>query len=106
MKSPLKIALLAAVPIEFVNFCLLSWNVGEPLPRHLIHRILAEQWVAFHWLGILSLNALYRMGSSAVWEILAVVLCGYLETAFGVGIVLFALRGLRHRHRTHPAMHS
>ena len=107
MRSPLKLALVAAVPFEMLNFCLLSFREGEAMPHHWLPRLLANQWLMLHWLGILTQNAVDRMGSSALWQILAFMFCGYCETVVLLAVLLFALRGLWHQRTRHSgAIHS
>lgn len=105
MKSPVKVALLAAIPFELLNFCLLSGRYPDHLPHLFMKKVIAIEWIGLHWLGILTMNAVGNMGSSLLWQILAFVFCGYLETAILLAILLYAARGFLRRSR-HQAIHS
>lgn len=103
MKSPVKIALLAASVIEAVNFFLLAppIDVGYPPGTPWYINLIGLQWVILHWPSGLFLNRFERvfgcqqfnivMGCRWV-DIFVFFVIGYLDTALLLIAIILGLR--------------
>ncbi len=110
MKSPIRLALIAALLIEALNlrFVVVPIDVGLPEDATLWERILADQWVYLHYAGLLMITSMDRLSLQRyAYPILYVT--GYLETALLLvfGILIFRLwRHLLRRHVKESAQSS
>jgi hypothetical protein len=98
IKLPVKIALMAAMPIEALNIVLAGalFDPGPPDPRW-GWKLFSYQWVALHYPGMLSLDWLTRILGSEKLGMCVVIVSGYLETVLLLAGLILGLRWmLRH----------
>jgi|ERR1700729_2404175 hypothetical protein len=97
MQSTLKIALIAALPVEAVNLFLLSppidVGIGSDAPWYVL--LIAKQWLILHMPGLLLMDWLGRIGLSGHFLFFLFV-SGYLTTALLLMGAIFGFQRLLH----------
>jgi hypothetical protein len=105
MKLKIGIALLAALPIELVNFFLLAFpiDVGYPPNTPWYIQLIGSQWVALHLLGLFSLSWFEKifgchqlniiMGCKRV-DTVVLFAGGYLTTVLLIFAVMYSFQQL------------
>lgn len=107
MDSSLKLALVAALPAEFFQFCLFAYPVDKGFSPDTFwgKRALAEMWLAMHWPALAALHWMEVRGVSAADELLAFFASGYIGMVLLLAAVLLAMRWTlrigRHQPRPH-----
>ena len=109
MRSNLKAALLAAIPIEIVNF----WVVGYPagtrgLSSSSQSAALALQWYVLHLPGIIASDRSIFLRAHPVPCSLMLLLIGYIDTVILLCAILWATRLTLHtlRKLSSPLKHA
>jgi hypothetical protein len=96
MKSPIKLALFASIPIEALNYRFLMppIEVGLPAntPWHI--KLLAGQWVILHLPAFFAYRWLNPF-SDRMFD-LELLVSGYLDTALLLLALIFAAKWIRH----------
>ena len=98
MTRSIKIALLAALPVEFVNFFVLlppikGYTEGHPTSLEQLRDI---EWTILHWPGSLLLPwALDVPHIGLLFGFLVMFLSGYLDTALLIIAGIYGFRWLR-----------
>jgi hypothetical protein len=95
--SRLKLALVAAIPLEAINF----WVIGYPAGTHPIIRLsqnpaVALQWYLVHLPGIIAIDRSPYLRGHAVLSSLVLLVAGYVGTAILLVAILW-LAGLARR---------
>jgi hypothetical protein len=93
MRSIIKAALLAALPIEMVNF----WVVGYPAGSTGLSSVsrsaaLALQWYLFHLPGIFASDHSVYLRAHSRLESVVLFLAGFIDTALLLAAILWAAR--------------
>jgi hypothetical protein len=93
-------ALLLAIPLELANLYLTmqTFDVGLPPNAGLAQRLLALQWFALHFPGMLLLLPMEKAGFSGFAVLFA---SGYFATALLLFAVTLGVRRLRQSKRPH-----
>lgn len=109
MRSTLKAALLAALPIEIVNF----WVVGYPADTHSVsaashYAPVALQWYLLHLPGIIASDRILLLREHAVVCSFVLLIVGYVDTVILIFAILWAVRlALNTLHRlSSPMKHA
>jgi hypothetical protein len=93
VKSPIKFALIAAIPLEALNFWLVSFplDVGFPpdTPWHV--KLIPYQWLVLHWPGVWLLEPLIGTKFEKLAEVIFVGI-GYFDTVL---LILVGILGVR-----------
>jgi len=93
--SPIKIALLAALPVEVVNYLFVTVPIDAPPPADTgLQSFLAAEWAYFHLPGLLTLGWFHRGGFPRV-DGAVLFFSGYLTTAFTILLCVFAFNLLK-----------
>jgi hypothetical protein len=95
--SRLRLALIAALPLEVINF----WVIGYPAATHPISHLshdpaIALQWYLFHLPGIITLDRSAYLREQPAIDSVVLFLAGYISTAIFF-ITVFWLAGLARR---------
>jgi hypothetical protein len=93
MRSTLKAALLAALPIEIVNF----WVVGYPADTHTVsaashYASVALQWYLVHLPGIIASDRILLLREHSVVCSFVLLVVGYVDTTIVLIAILWAAR--------------
>jgi len=95
MKSPFKIALLAALPVEIANYLFVTVPIDAPSPPESgLQSFLAAEWAYFHLPGLLTLGWFHRGGFGHV-DGAVLFVSGYLTTALTILLCVFAFNLLK-----------
>lgn len=93
MLSHTKLALVAAIPIELINFFVIGYPAA---PRSVSsasqYPAVALQWYVFHLPGIIASDRSFFLREHARLDGLVLFLTGYIATAIFVGLVLWIVR--------------
>jgi hypothetical protein len=103
-KSPIRLALVAAIPVEAINFffAMFPVDVGLPPDAKWYTKATGFEWLVLHWpglwLGHWMDNTRFEWLEAFLWAA-----CGYLDTVIVIiaGILVFRL--LRHARRHQDA---
>ncbi len=92
-RSILKIAALAALSIEIINF----WVVGYPTAEHSLTTInqnaaVALQWDVLHLPGLIAIDRIQLLREHAHACSIVFFISGYIDTAILLAALIFALR--------------
>ena len=89
VRSPIKLALVVALLIEWLNLRFFAFPIDVGLPANIpwYTRLLADQWLLLHLPGVVSLSLLDRFGWQR-FDYFVLFLSGYVET------VLLLIAGL------------
>ena len=79
MRSTLKFASLAAIPVEIVNFCLIGYPAGSSLSSRSAG--LALEWYALHMPGIIASDRSPYLRSHSTLCSVVFFIAGYIVTA-------------------------
>jgi putative effector of murein hydrolase LrgA (UPF0299 family) len=81
VRSPIKLALLGAIPIEALNLIFFAFPLGTGLPANIpwYTRLMADQWLLLHLPGVVSLGLLGRLALQR-FDYFVLFVSGYLET--------------------------
>jgi hypothetical protein len=95
VRSILRAALLAALPIEIVNF----WIVGYPTARGSLtlatqSAFLALEWDLLHLPGLISIDRIQFLRERVHASSVAFFLAGYIDTAILIAALIHTLRKL------------
>lgn len=93
MRSSLKPALLAALPLEIVNF----WGIGYPAGAGSLtiatqHATIALQWDLLHLPGLIAIDRILFLRQHPQACSLILLLAGYIDTAILLAALLYAPR--------------
>lgn len=93
MRSRLKLALIAALPIEAVNF----WVVGYPADTHSVSRVsqyaaVALQWYVLHLPGIIASDRSIYLREHAAIDSVVLFISGYIGTVLLLLAILWFAR--------------
>jgi hypothetical protein len=95
MKSPIRFALLAALPLEVANYLFVTIPVEGPAPAETgLRSFLAAEWTYFHLPGLLTLGWFHRAGLPRI-DGAVLFVSGYLTTALTILLCLFAFNLLK-----------
>lgn len=97
MKLAIRLALLAGLLLELANFYLAMppFDVGLPADASFVERLLAFQWGALHFPGLLLLDPMERAGFSTMTMRIVLFASGYFETALLIFAALLGVQRLR-----------
>ena len=89
----LKVALIAAIPLEAVNF----WVVGYPAATHPVFRFaqnpaIALQWYVLHLPGIIAVDRSFYLRRHAPFDSIVLFIAGYLGTVLLLLLVFWIAR--------------
>jgi hypothetical protein len=91
-------ALLVALPIEAGNLLLVGMMLDPgPLPAGLFPKLLAAEWVFFHFLGFRMIDTVYKLLGTEKAGLIVAFLLAYVQTAFLIFLVLAGVSLLRRR---------
>ena len=98
MKKPIKVALIAALPLEFACLLMAGSNIkGLPSDASVLERFLYDVMGIMHWPAKI-LEPLFRLtGDSqhAFWILIALIfVIGYLDWAALIAAILYGVRFL------------
>ena len=99
MKSPIKIALLAALAVEAVNLRAFPIDVGYPPDTPWYINLIGDQWVILHLAGLRLMHWFDTVGFKG-HEGIALFLGGYIETALLLIAIILGFQWLINRGRT------
>ena len=105
MKSPLVVALIAALPIETANFWLAAFPIDTELPPDTDWslKVIGYQWLCLHSPGLLLGS--YLVGSRFEKFIMPFAFAsGYLDTALLIALGVWAFRWWSNRSRKQPQL--
>jgi hypothetical protein len=97
VRKPVKIALIAALPLEFASLGFLAGNFkGLPSDAGILERILYYGVGFIHWPGRL-LGALFKIiyGDSVFVLVVQIFVGGYLGWAILIAAILYGVRFLK-----------
>jgi hypothetical protein len=109
MRSILKAALLAALPIEIVNFWVIGYPAGSSgLASTSQSAALALQWYLFHLPGIIASDRSAFLRAHPTLQSFVLLLAGYLCTAIPLAAIFWIARLALHRLRklSSPMKHA
>ena len=97
MRSTLRAALLAALPLEIVNF----WVVGYPTAGSALTTAnqnagVALQWDVLHLPALIAIDRILFLRQHAIASSLAFFLAGYIDTAILLAALVGAVRLVLH----------
>jgi kynureninase len=93
MKSTLKAALLAAVPIEIVNFWIVGYpTAGNSLTSAARNAAIALEWDLLHLPGLIAIDRIQFLREHAHACSLVFLVAGYIDTAILLAALIFAVR--------------
>jgi len=93
MRSTLKTALVAAIPIEIVNFWLVGYPAGSAGLSFASHSAaLALQWYVLHLPGVIASDRSPYLRSHPATCSLVFFAAGYIDTAVLIAALLWAVR--------------
>jgi len=95
--SKLRLALIAAVPVEAINF----WVIGYPAAAHPVSRLsrdpaIALQWYVLHLPGIIASDRSLYLREHAALDSVVLFIAGYVVTVI-LFVVILWFAGLARR---------
>jgi hypothetical protein len=98
MKKPIKVALIAALPLEFACLLMAGSNIkGLPSDASVLERFLYDVMGIMHWPAKILEPLLRLAGDSqlAFWALIALIfVIGYLDWAALIAAILYGFRFL------------
>lgn len=93
MPSSLKLAFVAAIPVEIINFFVVGYPADpHPLSTASQYPAVALQWYLFHLPGIIASDRLLFLRVHARLDSLVLFLAGFLATTIFLTLVLWLVR--------------
>lgn len=106
MTRPIKIALIAAVPIALLNLPpTFAVDVGTPADANWFLQFISAEWVVMHWLG-LWFHRFEPAAYSLPLDIVVLYISSYAEWALLLLVVFYGLLGLRRLAQNFSARYS
>lgn len=109
MRSTLKAALLAAVPLEIVNFFIIGYpTAGGSLTMASQNAGIALEWDLLHLPGLIAGDRFLFLREHAPLSSLIFFLAGYIDTAILLAALIWAVRLVLHtlRKLSSPMKHT
>lgn len=114
MKSPITFGLVAAIPIEALNFRFLGFpiDVGLPADTSWYWKLIAYQWLYLHWAGLISLDWIEHVVGCQQLNVVmgchrldtcVLLVSGYIGTALLLIAVILGFRWIRSLARKYSA---
>lgn len=92
------VAFVLALPIEVGNLLLTGMMLDPgPFPTGVVPRLLAAEWVFFHFIGFRMIDSLSELFSTEKVGIVAAFALSYLQTALVIFLIFEAVQRLRIR---------
>ncbi len=105
LRSRIGAALLLALPIEAGNLLLVNMMLDPgPLPAGLFPRVLAAEWVFFHFLGFRTIDTVHQVFGTERAGLLFAFSLAYAQTSLLIFLLLLGVSFLRRR--AHFRWHS